>query len=164
MFPEFIQVVVAIGLSFLWPDNVSLCEGITFGLLIHLFMSIWVLSEIICKYRTGKDNCDLLGEKLGLNDEIPSDDALALDLPLSMGDLTVPALPRLKCYFLSLIFILYCSVVDLQCCVSLRYTVVSYTYIYPFFSMFFSHIGYYRILSRVPSPIQSVLIVYLFYI
>ena len=30
--------------------------------------------------------------------------------------------------------------------------------------MFFSHIGYYRILSRVPSPVQLVPVVYLFYI
>ena len=79
-----------------------------------------------------------------------------------LGNLTVPALPRLKYYFLNLILILILFyVVDLQCCVSFRYTVVSCTYVYPFFSMFFSHIGYYRILSRVPSPIHSVPVVYL---
>ena len=39
-----------------------------------------------------------------------------------------------------------------------------YIYIYPFFFRYFSHIGYYRILSRVPCAIQQVLVDYLFYI
>ena len=39
----------------------------------------------------------------------------------------------------------------------------SYIHIYPFFFRFFSHIGYYRILSRVPCALQQVLVDYLFY-
>ena len=39
-----------------------------------------------------------------------------------------------------------------------------YIYIYSFFFRFFSHIGYHRILSRVPCVIQQVLIGYLSYI
>ena len=51
----------------------------------------------------------------------------------------------------------YWSMVDSQCCVSLRYTAKwtsssphIYIHIYPFFFRFFSHIGHLRILSRVP--------------
>ena len=40
----------------------------------------------------------------------------------------------------------------------------SYTYIDPFFFRFFSHTGYYRILSRVPWAVQWVLVDYLLYI
>ena len=36
--------------------------------------------------------------------------------------------------------------------------------IYPFPVRFFSHIGYYRILSRIPCAIQEVLVIYSFYI
>ena len=36
--------------------------------------------------------------------------------------------------------------------------------IYPFFFTFFSHVGHYRILSRVPCTNQHVLVDYLFYI
>ena len=39
-----------------------------------------------------------------------------------------------------------------------------YMYTYPFFFRFFSHLGYYRILSRVLCVIQQVLVDYLFYI
>ena len=39
-----------------------------------------------------------------------------------------------------------------------------YIYIYPFDFRFLSHIGYYRIFSRVPCAIQQVPISYLFYI
>ena len=39
-----------------------------------------------------------------------------------------------------------------------------YIYVYPFFFRFFSHINYYRILSRVPWAIQQVFVDYLFYI
>ena len=39
-----------------------------------------------------------------------------------------------------------------------------YIYIYSFFFRFFSHIGYYRILSRVPCAVQQALVGYLFYI
>ena len=37
-------------------------------------------------------------------------------------------------------------------------------YIYPLFFRFFSHIGHYRVLSRVPCAIQQVLVSYLFYV
>ena len=47
---------------------------------------------------------------------------------------------------------LYWSIVDFQCCV----------YILIFFFRLFSHLGYYRILSRVPCTIQQILIAYLF--
>ena len=39
-----------------------------------------------------------------------------------------------------------------------------YIYMYPLFFRFFSHIGHYRILGRVPCAVQQVLISYLFYI
>ena len=57
---------------------------------------------------------------------------------------------------LNLIFILYWSIVDLQYCVSFRCTATwfGYTYIYPFFFRFFSHVGYYGILTRVLWAIQ----------
>ena len=56
------------------------------------------------------------------------------------------------------------STVDLQCCVSFRYTVnwISYIYISPLFYSFFSHIGQYRVLSRVLCATQQVLTSYLF--
>ena len=38
-----------------------------------------------------------------------------------------------------------------------------YIHIYLFFFRFFSHIGYYRVLNRVPCAIQQVLVDYLFY-
>ena len=38
-----------------------------------------------------------------------------------------------------------------------------YIYIYSFFFRFFSHIGYHRILSRVPCALQQVLVGYLSY-
>ena len=47
-----------------------------------------------------------------------------------------------------------CSRVDLQCCVSFGYTAKNLSYMYPLFLRFFSHIGHYRILSRVPCAIQ----------
>ena len=40
----------------------------------------------------------------------------------------------------------------------------SYIYMYLFFFKFFSHLGYYRILTRVPCAIQQVLVGYLFHI
>ena len=39
-----------------------------------------------------------------------------------------------------------------------------YIYIYSFFFRFFPHIGYGRILSRVPCAVYQVLVSYLFYI
>ena len=61
----------------------------------------------------------------------------------------------------------YWRIVDLKYCISFRCTAkqISYTYrvyIYPFFFRFFSHIGYYRILSKIPCAIQQVLLGYLF--
>ena len=38
-----------------------------------------------------------------------------------------------------------------------------YIYMYPFFFKFFSHLDYYRVLSRVPCAIQQVLVGYLLY-
>ena len=51
-------------------------------------------------------------------------------------------------------------------CQFLLYSKVNqlYVYIYPLFFRFFSHVVYYRILSRVPCAIQQVLVDYLFYI
>ena len=62
-------------------------------------------------------------------------------------------------------FFLYWSIVDLHYCVSFRgYTKVIQLYIYPFFFRFFSHIGYYIILSRVLCAYSmSLLIVYFIY-
>ena len=61
--------------------------------------------------------------------------------------------------------------VDLQCHVSFRCTakwfnymyMCVYIYIYTHSFRFFSHIGYYKILSVVPCAIESVLVVYLFF-
>ena len=39
-----------------------------------------------------------------------------------------------------------------------------YIYIYPLFFRFFSHLGHYRVLSRVPCAVQQILMSYLFYI
>ena len=72
--------------------------------------------------------------------------------------------PRfLKLFFFKLIFI----IVDLQCCIIfLLYNRVNllYIHIYPLFFRFYSHIGHYRVLSRVPCAVQQVLVVYLFYV
>ena len=46
----------------------------------------------------------------------------------------------------------------------LLYSQVNQLYIYLLFFRFLSHIGYYKVLSRVPCAIQQVLISYLFYI
>ena len=58
--------------------------------------------------------------------------------------------------YTSLLKQFYWSIVDSQCCANFHYTAkwFSYTYIYTFFFRFFSHLGYYRILSRVPCAIQ----------
>ena len=70
--------------------------------------------------------------------------------------------PRfLKLFFFKLIFI----IVDLQCCIIfLLYNRVNllYIHIYPLFFRFYSHIGHYRVLSRVPCAVQQVLISHLF--
>ena len=60
------------------------------------------------------------------------------------------------------IFILYWSIVDLQC-VNFRYTAVIPLNIYSFFFRFFPHIGYYRILSVVPCAVQQAFVDDLFY-
>ena len=44
--------------------------------------------------------------------------------------------------------------VDLQCCVCFSKVIQLYIYLYSFFSRFFSHVSYHRILSRVPCAIQ----------
>ena len=56
-----------------------------------------------------------------------------------------------------LILILYWDIVDLQCRVSFQVwtkVIQLYTYMYLFFFRFFSHVGYCRVLSRVPYAIQ----------
>ena len=57
-------------------------------------------------------------------------------------------------------FKFYHSALDLQHCVCFicRAKWFTYTYIQSFFFSFFSHIGYHRILSRVPCAIQSILV------
>ena len=62
-----------------------------------------------------------------------------------------------------LTFILYWSIVDLQYCVSFRCIAkMLQLYICLFFLKFFSHLGYYGLLSRVPCAIQQVLVGYPF--
>ena len=60
----------------------------------------------------------------------------------------------------------YWNIVDLQFCISFSYIAkwLLYIYMYPVFFSWFSHIGYYRVLSRVPCAIQQVLISCLFHI
>ena len=62
----------------------------------------------------------------------------------------------------------FIGVQHLQCCITFRCTAkwisYMYTYIHSFFFRFFSHIGHYRVLNRIPSAIQHVLISCLFYI
>ena len=67
---------------------------------------------------------------------------------------------RTEAYFMYIYIytyiIFYWSVVDLQCHASFCYTIKRISY--PLFLRFFSHIGHYRALSRVPCVIQQVLI------
>ena len=56
----------------------------------------------------------------------------------------------------------YWSIVDVQCYVNFCCTAEWYSY--PLFFRLFSHIGHYRVLSRVPCTTQKVLFNYLFYI
>ena len=49
-------------------------------------------------------------------------------------------------------------------CQFLLYSKVNQLYIYQLFSRFYSYIGHYRVLSRVPCAIQQVLISYLFFL
>ena len=56
---------------------------------------------------------------------------------------------------------LYRSIIDLQHSVSDAQKVIQ-LYMCPFFCRFFSHVGYYRILNRVPCAVQEVLVDYLF--
>ena len=51
-------------------------------------------------------------------------------------------------------FFTYWSIVDEQCCVSFSKVNQSYICMYLFFFKWFSHLGYYRILSRVSCVIQ----------
>ena len=63
-----------------------------------------------------------------------------------------------------LILLLYWTVVDLQCCIFQVYSEMIQLYMYLFFFKFFSHLGYYRILSRVPVLYsRSLLIIYFKY-
>ena len=77
---------------------------------------------------------------------------------------TLVSVLTFRILFFYLIFILYWSIVDLQYCVSFRYTAkrfsYTYTYIHSFFR-YFSHIGYHRIVSRFSCAIQYVLVGYL---
>ena len=61
------------------------------------------------------------------------------------------------CFIFKKVF--YCSLVDLlQCCVSFRSIEgvnQLYICIYPLFFRFFSHVGYYRVLGRVPCAIYT---------
>ena len=52
----------------------------------------------------------------------------------------------------------------MQCCLSFRCTAkwISYTCIHSFFFRFYSHIGHYRVLSKVPCTIQQLLIIFIF--
>ena len=62
-----------------------------------------------------------------------------------------------SCFFSFFVFsFLYWSRFDLQCCVSFRCTIKWFNYTYTYISSFsdFSHLGYYRVLSRVPWAIQ----------
>ena len=56
------------------------------------------------------------------------------------------------------------SIVDLQCPVSFRYTakLISYTHNISTLFRLFSHIGYYRILNRVPCAIKRFLLIIYF--
>ena len=67
------------------------------------------------------------------------------------------------CSSFRLFFILYWSMFDLQCCIHFRCTAKSFS-LYLFSFRFFSHIGYYGALSRVPCAIQQVLVDSLYYI
>ena len=81
---------------------------------------------------------------------------------LMLNILTISAFPPftgnvLQVFYIVfyLIFILYWGIIDLQCCVSFRYTAKWFSHTCMFiFSRFFSHICYYRILSRVPCAVQ----------
>ena len=57
---------------------------------------------------------------------------------------------------LSISFLKYWNIVYLQCCISFSYTAKWLLYLYtcPLFFSLFSHIGHYRVLSRVPCTIQ----------
>ena len=73
--------------------------------------------------------------------------------------------PKYAILVLSFFRNFYWRIVDLQCCVSFRCTAqwirYTYTYTYSFLSCF-SHIGLYRVLSRVPCAIEYILNSYLF--
>ena len=74
-----------------------------------------------------------------------------------------------KWLFLFYLKMFYWSLVDLQCSVSFRWTAkwITPTHIstpFFFFKIFFSRLGYYRALTRVPCATQQVLMSYLCYI
>ena len=64
----------------------------------------------------------------------------------------------------SFLYFLNWGIVDLQCCVTFRCAVQWFSYIYIYsFLIFFSPIGYYKILSIVLCAIQQVLVDYVLY-
>ena len=66
--------------------------------------------------------------------------------------------------FLKLIFIGVQLIYNVVLVSAVQQSESAKLYIYPRFFRFFSHIGHYRVLSRVPCAIPQVLISYLFYI
>ena len=79
-----------------------------------------------------------------------------IELKVRLDCTTVCKGQAVLCFLFFLTFILYWSIVELQCCVSFGVQqsdlVIHIHVIYSFFR-FLSHIGYYRILSRVPCAI-----------
>ena len=71
---------------------------------------------------------------------------------------------RLINFYLLLFFLSsYWSIIDLQCYVSFKYTSKWYRYIYVYFFIFFSIIGYYKILNTVHCTLQYIFIIYVLY-
>ena len=65
--------------------------------------------------------------------------------------------------------IFYWSIINLQCCISFKYTPKWFSYLYAlyiyiFFFKFFSIVGYYKILNIVSCIIWYILIVYIYFI
>ena len=59
--------------------------------------------------------------------------------------------------FIIIVSNFYWNIGDLQCCVTFCYIAIvdhTYIYIYLLSFRFFSHVGHYRVLSRVPCAIQ----------
>ena len=88
---------------------------------------------------------------------------LPLNFLISIKDVIIPLSSQPFIANLLPLFFFNWNIVDLQRCVSFRYTAKWFTY-FIFLFRFFPLIGYYRALSRVPCAIQWILINYLFYI